>query len=287
MGQELPALIRDGYTSFKVYMTYDLLAARRRADARHPGGGAARGRARHGPCREPRHDQMADRPAAGARSRGAALPRRQPCPPRRGRGDQPGRHAVATARRADPAGSRLGRRGDRGHPQRPDQGPQDLRRDLPAISVSDRRRHRQARHGGRQILLQPAAARPRGAGGGVDRFAQRHLPGVLVRSRALPLRRFRQAAEGRQDHLQGNRQWRARDRAAAAVAVFRRRRTGTPRPQRLCRIDRDQPRQALRALPEEGHDRSRQRCRYRDLGPRARDHGHRRDIARQCRLHPL
>src|SRR5271156_5612997 len=25
MGQELPALIRDGYTSFKVYMTYDLL----------------------------------------------------------------------------------------------------------------------------------------------------------------------------------------------------------------------------------------------------------------------
>ena len=26
MGQELPALIRDGYTSFKVYMTYDLLA---------------------------------------------------------------------------------------------------------------------------------------------------------------------------------------------------------------------------------------------------------------------
>src|SRR5690348_4402051 len=26
MGQELPALIRDGYTSFKVYMTYDMLA---------------------------------------------------------------------------------------------------------------------------------------------------------------------------------------------------------------------------------------------------------------------
>jgi dihydropyrimidinase len=26
MGQELPALIRDGYTSFKIYMTYDLLA---------------------------------------------------------------------------------------------------------------------------------------------------------------------------------------------------------------------------------------------------------------------
>ena len=25
LGQELPALIRDGYTSFKIYMTYDAL----------------------------------------------------------------------------------------------------------------------------------------------------------------------------------------------------------------------------------------------------------------------
>ena len=38
-------------------------AAQRPADARHPGVGAARGRLRHGPCRESRHDQMADRRA--------------------------------------------------------------------------------------------------------------------------------------------------------------------------------------------------------------------------------
>ena len=39
--------------------------------------------------------------------------------------------------------------------------------------------------------------------------------------------------------------------------------------------------------PRKGHDRGRQRRRHRDLGPRARDHGHRRHAARQCRLHPL
>ncbi len=66
-------------------------AARRRPDARHPGPGAARGRVRHGPCRELRHDQMADRAALGARARRAALSRGQPRPARRGRGDQPRR----------------------------------------------------------------------------------------------------------------------------------------------------------------------------------------------------
>ena len=79
MGQELPALIRDGYTSFKVYMTYDLLqlndgqmldilALARREGALvmvHAG--------------DPRHDQMADRAPAGTRTRRAALPRGQPC----------------------------------------------------------------------------------------------------------------------------------------------------------------------------------------------------------------
>ena len=48
---------------------------------------------------------------------------------------------------------------------------------------------------------------------------------------------------------------------------------GRHRPQPLCRADRDQPRQALRPLPEQGHDRGRQRRRHRDLGPGARSHG--------------
>ena len=60
LGQELPALIRDGYTSFKIYMTYDslklsdgeildvLALARRRA------------RTGHDPCGERRLHRLAD-----------------------------------------------------------------------------------------------------------------------------------------------------------------------------------------------------------------------------------
>src|SRR5213078_849793 len=87
LGQELPALIRDGYTSFKVYMTYDLLRLNDRqmldilALARREG---------HGPCREPRHDRLARRPAARTRPVAAALPCGVPRPHRRGRGDQSG-----------------------------------------------------------------------------------------------------------------------------------------------------------------------------------------------------
>ena len=85
-------------------------AARRRADARHPGGGAARGRARHGSCREPRHDQMADR--AGCSERGLGAPRYHAVSHARlAEGEATNRAValVAIARRADPAGPRLGR----------------------------------------------------------------------------------------------------------------------------------------------------------------------------------
>ena len=76
-------------------------------------------------------------------------------------------------------------------------------------------------------------------------------------------------------------------RAAAAAAVFRRRAARAARPQRLCRADRDQPREALWAVPPQGHDCGRQRRRHRDVGPGARDDRHRRHVARQCRLHAL
>ena len=163
---------------------------------------------------------LADR-LLGARARRSRATTRSatPASPRARR--PTARSALArAARRADPHRPCLGRRGDRRDPQRADQGPQDLRRDLPAISVPHRRRHR---HGsrGHQILLLAAAARRGGAGGGVARPRKRHLPGVLVRPRALSLRRDRQAAEGRQDHLQGHRQRRPGHRTARAAAVFR------------------------------------------------------------------
>ena len=119
------------------------------------------------------------------------------------------------------------------------------------------------------------------------RPGQRHVPGVFLRPRALPLRRDRQAVKGRQDDVQGHRQRRSRHRIARAAVVFRRGRQGPHRPQPLCRADRDQPRPDLRPLSEEGHDRDRQRRRYRDLGPGAACDRVERDAARQCRLYAL
>src|SRR6476659_4885509 len=119
MGQELPALIRDGYTSFKVYMTYDLLQLDDGqmldvlAVARREGALVM--------VHAENHD-MIKWLTARLLDRGLGAPRY---------------HLIPTARRADPAGSRLGGRGDRGHPQRPDQRPENLWGDLPAISVSD------------------------------------------------------------------------------------------------------------------------------------------------------
>ena len=93
LGQELPALIADGYTSFKVYMTYDdlMLNDRQMLDVFHVA--RASGRAGDGPCRELRRDPLAHR-AAGARRQDRAL-----C------------HAAVAARRGrargDPPGDRL------------------------------------------------------------------------------------------------------------------------------------------------------------------------------------
>jgi dihydropyrimidinase len=53
----------------------------------------------------------------------------------------------------------------------------------------------------------------------------------------------------------------------AADFVFRGRRQGPHHAERVRGADRDQSRQDLRPLSEEGHDRSRQRCRHHDLGP--------------------
>ena len=288
LGQELPALIRDGYTSFKVYMTYDLLQLDDGQMLDILAVARARGRARHGPRREPRHDQMADRAAA----RAAASARRAITPSatraRRGRGDQPRRRAVAELLDVPilivhvSAGEAIE------VIRNAQTGPQDLCRDLPAISVPDRRRHRQARDGGRQVLLQPAAARPRGAGGGVDAacatarsrcFPPTTRPTASTRSGKLP--------KGDKTDLQGDRQRRARASSCACRCCFPKGSGKGRLDLKLCRTDRDQPRQALRPLPEQGHDRGRQRRRHRDLGPATRDHGHRRRCCTTSRLHAL
>ena len=96
LGQELPALIQDGYTSFKVYMTYDLLRLDDRqmldilALARREGAFVM--------VHAENHDMiawLADRLLA----HGLTQPRYHAVgarPDRRGRGDQPRRRAVAS-----------------------------------------------------------------------------------------------------------------------------------------------------------------------------------------------
>ena len=61
--EDLPQLVAEGITSFKVYMTYDRLRVGRRAAPRRSGRGPAARRPHHDPCREPRHDRLAVAPA--------------------------------------------------------------------------------------------------------------------------------------------------------------------------------------------------------------------------------
>ena len=187
MGQELPALIRDGYTSFKVYMTYDLLQLNDHqmldilALARREGAFVMVHAENYDMIR-----WLTER----LLERGLGAPRY---------------HAVSHARLAE--GEATNRAVNLAqlldvpillvHVSAAEaidvirnaqtKGPQDLWRDLPAISVSDRRRHRQAGPRRRQILLQPAAARRGRAAGSVGRAQKRHVPGVFVRPRALSL----------------------------------------------------------------------------------------------------
>ena len=166
LGQELPALVGDGYTSFKVFMTYDDLVLNDRQLLEVFDCARRERRARHGPLRGLRRHQVHDR-AAGARGQDRALlPRRVAAAERRARGD-PSRHLARRAgRRADHDRPRLGPRGDGADPLGAAARPQGLWRDLPAIHLAHRRRPQGPRHGRerRQVCLLAAAARPARAG---------------------------------------------------------------------------------------------------------------------------
>ena len=88
----------------------------------------------------------------------------------------------------------------------------------------------------------------------------------FFRSRALPFRRDRQAARRARTDLQADRQWRAGDRAAPALALLRRGRQRAHRHSSVRRLDGHQRRQTLWPAPQEGHHRSRCRCGPGDLG---------------------
>ena len=113
--------------------------ARRLPDARRALARTARGRDDHGPRREPRHDPLAHRSASRRRTPGAEVPCDQPCPHRGERSDEPGHRPREAHRRPDAHRARVGSRGGRRHPPRPGSGASDLRRDVSAVPVPDRR----------------------------------------------------------------------------------------------------------------------------------------------------
>ncbi len=91
-------------------------------------------------------------------------------------------------------------------------------------------------------------------------FSSDHAPYRFDETGKLP--------QGRRDHVQGHGERRARAAGAAAAAVFRRRRQGPHHAQRIRCADGDQSRAHVRPRAAEGRHRDRRRCRPRDLGSR-------------------
>ena len=209
LGQELPALIKDGYTSFKIYMTYDamkvsdyqildILALARRDGALVM-------------VHAENHD-MIQWLAHHLVDQGHVAPKFHAIAHARVAEAEATNRAISLARLVDAPLLLVHMSESRGHRDAApgaEEGAEDLRRDLPAIHRAHRRRHGQARRRGRHVVLQPAAARFGGAGGGVGGAEGRHLPDLLVGPRALSVQREGQDPQGRQDDLQGDGQRRA------------------------------------------------------------------------------
>ena len=186
---DLPGLIREGYTSFKIYMTYEtlklndrqvisVLALARRERA------MVMVHAENSDCiawltaELERHGQTA--PYFHALSRPQAVERE-------------GTHRAITMSEivdvpillvhVSSAETVEQIRWAQAH------GLADLRRDLPAVPGPHRRPPERAGLRRRQVHLQPAAARRGEPAGGVARAGGRRVPGRLLGSRRVPLRR--------------------------------------------------------------------------------------------------
>ena len=159
LGQELPALIHRGFTSFKVFMTVDAFKLDDRqildvlATARREGALVL--------VHAESHDVigwLSDRLLQADQAR-AQVSRRGATALGRARGHAPGHHALRDRRNADPDRSRVGARGDRADRAGARARHQGLRRDLPALPAPERRRPRPAGARGRQVHVRAADTR--------------------------------------------------------------------------------------------------------------------------------
>ena len=287
LGQELPALIEDGYTSFKVYMTYDLLqlddyqmldvlSLARREGAmtmvhaeNHDMIRWLTDRLLDGGHRAPKYHAVSHARIAESEATSRAIDLARLI-------DVPmlivhvsGAEAAEAIRRAQDLGLRI----------YGETCPQYL-----FLTADDL--DREGMEGAKFCCSPP----PRDAAnqehiwrglvnGTFQVFSSDHAPYRFDESGKLGgwSRRF----------VQADRQRGSRDRAATAAALLRRRRGRANRSQPVRGSRLDQCGTALRAVSAQGHHRHRLRRGPRDLGPRPRGHGHLGRPARQRRIHPL
>ena len=198
LGQDLPALIEDGYTSFKVFMTYDGLALNDRqmlevmSVARETGALVMVHAENYDAIRF-----LTDRLERGGHVAPKFHGTSRPIPVER----EATHRAISLAELVDvpvmivhvsnrEAMEEIARARSRGL--------KVYGETCPAISGADREGHGRPQHGGREICLLAAAARHGQPAGLLGGAGERHLQCLLLRSLPVPLRR-----SGRQADAEG------------------------------------------------------------------------------------
>ena len=277
LGQELPALVEDGCSSFKIYMTYEGMALDDLAD---PGGAcdaASHRRDGDDPRRERSLHPLADQAArrGSGDSSLAQYPKMAPMPVER----EATHRAITAGRRSSTCPILLVHVSAREALEQikwgRDRGLEGLRRDLPANILFLDEETTSPRLGGRAPSI---CARRRRATKATPMHLwhwprQRPVPGAVVRPLLFQVR----GSEGRQEGArtapafpQGG-AGRAGHRDAVAADVFREASARAASiSMRFRRADRDQRGEDVRPLSAQGHDRRRRRCRHRHLGSGAR-----------------
>ncbi len=274
LGQELPALVHDGYTSFKVFMTYEGLALSDMemlnvmSVARDTGALVMIHAENYDAIRF-----LTDRLERAGKTEPHYHATSRPIPVER----EATHRAISLAELIDvpimivhvsngEAMEEIRRAQQRGLKVYGETCPQYLvltAKDMEGLNME-----------GDEICLLAAAARRGKSAGLLAGHAAGRVLAVLVRPLPVPLRRPEGQADAEGPHLVSlGAERHSGRRDAAADPVLRRRRQGPHFAERVCGADGHQSRQDLRALSEEGHDRGRRRRRHRDLGsePRGND----------------
>ena len=234
--------------------------------------------------RERRRDRRAGEAGARRGQDRAEISRADPPGAGRGGGDAPRHRARRDRRRADLHRAPVRCRGARDGHRSARPGPAGVRGDLSAVPVPVLRQLRRAGIRRRQVRDEPAAAGAGHAGPPVARPRLQRPAGDLHR----PLPVLHEGAESaRRRGFLEDPQRRTGHRDAHEPRLRRRRPHRPHLAQPLRRADVDVAGEDLRAVPAQGHDRARLRCRHRHLRSGEDDAPVGRDAAHEGRLQPV